>query len=99
MLGQVTCSATGARTVMSSAFQPARCTSAEVPVSTPPLGTTSALVMPLMRATGNRSLSGLIMTSARTFGLIVPVSCVSSLPSTDATSIRPSCVLAETRPG
>ena len=40
----------------------------------PPRGIASTLVMPLTRATGISSLSGLIATSARMFGLMSPVS-------------------------
>ena len=98
-LGQLTWSPTGFATVMSSWVQPSRWMSAEVPLMAPPRGTVSALVMPLTRVTGSRSLSGLICTSARMFGLTLPVSFWSLVPSTLLTSISPSTVLAEIRPG
>ena len=90
MFGQRTCSATGARTVMSSCVQPSRWTSADVRGSRrrPARRARSSRRSAASPAAGRES--GLIITSARRFGFTFPVSCVSLLPSMVPTSIRPS---------
>ena len=78
---------------MSSQVQPSICSKAEVPAMEPKAdeaGTASAASTPLLRATGSNSLSALTATSARTFGLMMPISVVSTVARTAATSTMPA---------
>src|SRR5204863_2134309 len=77
--GQRRCIAPGERTVISSGVQPSMRMTTDWPETSPPSGTACTVRMPLLRATGSNSLSGLMLEAARAFGLIVPVSSMSTV--------------------
>ena len=91
--------ATGAFTTSASGVSPAKRMSALWPESSPPLGAASAVVIPLARATGSRSLWGCTATQALACGLTSPTSLTSFPPATLPISVRPRVVSASMSPG
>ena len=72
---------------------------AERPDTVPPEGAARQSKTPLLRVVGMISLSGFTATSARTFGLKVPVSFSSPEARTALISTNPILVYASSMPG
>ncbi len=85
--------------VMSSVVQPSVEMIDVRPGMEPPVGKTPTVRMPLVRAVGMTTESGLTATKARTSGVIGPTSLESLVARTAETSSRPSLVTESMSPG
>ena len=99
IIGQCTMTPASALAVRSMTVHPSRRMALAWPPTTPPCGKTCAIRMPALRATGGRSLSGLVAVAARISAWNSPNSVVSSVASTCAVSMSPSVVALAQSPG
>src|SRR5713101_1418921 len=99
MFGQLTFNATDDLNVISSHVQPSINIMADVPAMSEPEGEATTIVIPFALATGINSDSGLNAASARTLGLMRPVSVRSLDARTAPISVSPMYVSGLISPG